>query len=330
MLKQEHQDGILFEKANTFCFDSESFRYLAATKCNVTFDDFQKQECTNSWTTSVTESVRLLGYILTRKPYHLNENQSLRKVALEILMLARPLMETLRLIIYNWLLYATGAVTNRMKLISDPIDIDLCSNCASSQNMQVESLPLMGYQWIRSKANTIQSHQCTSDGTSFLIEYTVQYHSITGSPSFTKEEWHNKFIDLLFKCDKLTHFLRQQKLLAQDDPFAPVLERFLVEQDQILCTPQTNSTMNETVCKALIFAKEQRVRNNILLNQSNEKLSLDEICQIIKELKSYESVQKQINSIVESRRSKMKMYEYPIKTNFVKNERFTKLTHSFQ
>jgi hypothetical protein len=88
--------------------------------------------------------------------------------------------------------------------------------------------------------------------------------------------------------------------------------------------------MNRKVCEILCFAKEQRVKNNIRLSESNERLSFTEICQIIEELKSYESVQKQIASIMEIRRSKMKAYEYPIKTNFVKNERFTKLTHSFQ
>jgi hypothetical protein len=196
--------------------------------------------------------------------------------------------------------------------------------------MQVESLSLMQYQWISSKTNTIQRHQCTSDGTNFLIEYTVQYHSIAESQSITKEKWRDNLVDFLFKCDKFTHFLRQQKLSAQDDPFAPILERFLNEEHQILCTSQTNSTMNRTVCDALSFVKEQRVKNNTRLNESNERLSLDEICRIIKELKSYESVEKQINSIVEGRRSKMKAYEYPIKTNFVKNERFTKLARSFQ
>ena len=54
MLKQEHLDDIPFQKQNTFCFDSESFRYLAARKCNVEFDDFQKEECWKSWTTSVS------------------------------------------------------------------------------------------------------------------------------------------------------------------------------------------------------------------------------------------------------------------------------------
>jgi hypothetical protein len=48
MLQDEHYDDIRFEKANTFCFDSESFRCLAARKCGVTFDQFQNKKCIKS------------------------------------------------------------------------------------------------------------------------------------------------------------------------------------------------------------------------------------------------------------------------------------------
>ena len=201
MLKQEHQDGIPFKKANTFCFDSESFRYLAARKCGVTFDDFQKQECTNSWTTSVTESVRLLKHITTREPYNLHEDQSPGKAALEIAMLARPLMETLRLIIYNWALCEMQVMNNRMILETKPVNIEICSNCAPSQLIQVGPLSLLRYQWNLSKVNPTQRHQCTSDGTNFFIEYKVKYSCVTESQSNTKDKWYYLFDDFLSKCD---------------------------------------------------------------------------------------------------------------------------------
>ncbi|CAF4020271.1 unnamed protein product [Rotaria sordida] len=108
MFKQEHLKDIPFEKKNTFCFDSESFRYLAARKCHVDFNEFVKQKCINNWTRSVAESVRLLRFILNLKPYNLNEWQSIKKASLEISILARPLMETLRLILYNWKLHEVG------------------------------------------------------------------------------------------------------------------------------------------------------------------------------------------------------------------------------
>ncbi|CAF4227378.1 unnamed protein product, partial [Rotaria sordida] len=111
-------------------FDSESFRYLAARKCGVEFDEFVKQKCINNWTRSVAESVRLLHFILNLKPYNLNEWQSIRKAVLEISILARPLMETLRLILYNWKLRETGTVTKGIVLNSNFVRTELCSNCA--------------------------------------------------------------------------------------------------------------------------------------------------------------------------------------------------------
>ncbi|CAF1133088.1 unnamed protein product [Rotaria sordida] len=134
IFKQEHLKDIPFEKKNTFCFDSESFRYLAAKKCGVEFDEFVKQESINSWTTSVTESIRLLHFILKLKPYDLNEWQSIRKASLEISILARPLMEKLRLILYNWKLRGTGTVTEGIVLNSNFVRTESCSNCAQTFN----------------------------------------------------------------------------------------------------------------------------------------------------------------------------------------------------
>ncbi|CAF3774286.1 unnamed protein product [Rotaria sordida] len=133
MFKQEHLKDIPFEKKNTFCFDSESFRYLAAKKCGVEFDEFVKQESINSWTTSVTESVRLLHFILNLKPYNLNEWQSIRKTSLEISILARPLMETLRLILYNWKLHEVGLTDKEIVINTVHVITKICSNCAKTQ-----------------------------------------------------------------------------------------------------------------------------------------------------------------------------------------------------
>ncbi|CAF5004782.1 unnamed protein product, partial [Rotaria sp. Silwood1] len=41
---------IPFDKSNTFCFDSESFRYLVAVRSGIEFDQYQKNEYQQSWT----------------------------------------------------------------------------------------------------------------------------------------------------------------------------------------------------------------------------------------------------------------------------------------
>ncbi|CAF4583898.1 unnamed protein product [Rotaria sp. Silwood1] len=133
MMEKEYQNEIPFQKKNTFCFDSESFRYLAARKCHVNFDEFVIQESISSWTTSVTESIRLLRCIRKYEPYYLNDWQSIGKAVLEITMLSRPLMETLRSILYNWKLRETGIVNHRMILNSNFLGSTLCSNCVEKK-----------------------------------------------------------------------------------------------------------------------------------------------------------------------------------------------------
>ena len=54
---------IPFKKENTFCFDNESFRYLVALQNNIQFNDMEKGDYENSWTTSVNQSHDLIDYI---------------------------------------------------------------------------------------------------------------------------------------------------------------------------------------------------------------------------------------------------------------------------
>jgi GTP-binding protein EngB required for normal cell division len=63
MLKSLPMADINFKKENTFCFDSESFRYLVALQNGISFDDLQREEYEMSWTKSVSEANRLVHYL---------------------------------------------------------------------------------------------------------------------------------------------------------------------------------------------------------------------------------------------------------------------------
>ena len=63
LLKSPPMQDIRFDKTNTFCFDSESFRYLVARQNGIEFDPSAKQDYQDSWEKSSTESKRLLQYI---------------------------------------------------------------------------------------------------------------------------------------------------------------------------------------------------------------------------------------------------------------------------
>jgi hypothetical protein len=326
MLKQEHHEGISFQKENTFCFDSESFRYLAARKCGVNFDEFQIQECIKSWTTSVIESIRLLDFIQTREAYFLYEWQSPKKCALEISMLARPLMETLRLILYNWKLRETGINTNQIILKSKSVTVEICTNCAQSSTVQVGSFWLVVYGSYKNEVH--KQCACPLNERHFVIEYIAEYGLVALPMDMSSDNFMTFFDSFLYKCDRLTYFLRQKGLSDRGDPFTPILDRFLDEERQLSKAASIKSNLNREVKEVLRSIRLIRQQNSMKLSESNERLSLNQIDQIISELKSIPDVNKQIECIKTSRQLKMQAHEYRVKVPSIKNKTFAKLTNS--
>ena len=65
MLHDLPDDRIPYKSSNTFCFDSEPFRHLAAIKKEITLKNNQELDDQNSWPKLVNESHRWLGKILS-------------------------------------------------------------------------------------------------------------------------------------------------------------------------------------------------------------------------------------------------------------------------
>ncbi|CAF3896050.1 unnamed protein product [Rotaria sp. Silwood1] len=326
IILQEYRNEILFKKNNTFCFDSESFRYLAARKCNVDFDEFIQQESINSWKTSVTESVRLLKFILRCKPYYLNDEQSVRKAALDIRMLSRPLMETLRSILYNWKLCETGYTTHKIILNSNSVTSKLCTKCVERKMVTVEHFHKIEYE--SKKRKTAQDCLCSIDEEHFLIEHIVKYELISEAMDQSCNQLENRFSDLLLKCDKLAHFLRQKELSTSNDPFALVLEKFFEEQQQICQTPNIDHTMNKKILDSLQSIKKMRMENQQKLLDSDENYSLSKLYQLVNQLKHIPDVEKQINSIEKSRQFKMQANEYRVELPLNRSKIFADFSDS--
>ncbi|CAF3436473.1 unnamed protein product [Rotaria sp. Silwood1] len=322
MLNDEHLNDIPFKKENTFCFDSESFRYLAAKKCNIDFDDYQKQEYISSWNTSVKESIRLLNFIQTCEPYYLEEWISPRRVTLDISMLARPLMETLRLIIYNSKINEAKLSANQMALNSNSVNIDMCTHCAQINVVDIGPFWLIQYKQPILKTDKNQHYRCPKNGRHFSIESIVTYEFVAQPAGLKNERWQSSFRNFLYKCDRLHHFLRQQGPSVDDDPFLPIIERYLDEEQEISQICNINSNMNRRVHEVLNTIKKIRQENSQQLFGSNERLSLNQVYQIINELIAIPTVKKQVDSIKRSRQLKMQENECIIPTNSIKNRIF--------
>jgi ribosome biogenesis GTPase A len=331
MLKNEYLHDIPFHRENIFCFDSELFRYLVARKCSVTFDNNQSENFIRSWSLSVTESLRLISFIRTRIPYylHIGGPQVTRQIALDISLFARPLMEALRLMIYNWKLSEINLNGCQIVLNSVPVRIEMCTHCAQIHIVQKGPVWIAQYQPLPLTTNANQHHLCPLDGQHFLIENIVYHDFVVKPTDLQTEQYPNLFRSFLLKCDRILHFLGQQGLLVNADPFEPILERFLQEEQEILQMDNINPDINRKTHEILQSIQEIRQENRQQLVESNERLLSRQVYQMIIDLTNTQAVRHQIDTIRTSRHTKMVENERRIPMNFIQNRFFSEFFKFF-
>ncbi|PKC66901.1 hypothetical protein RhiirA1_511006 [Rhizophagus irregularis] len=84
-----------------YCFDNESFRFLAAIKNGISFTDAHEKSFAESWKKSMDESSRLIEYIMTRPPHKVKDTLSLNNSRNLVMLLSRPLAKMEQLIQTN-------------------------------------------------------------------------------------------------------------------------------------------------------------------------------------------------------------------------------------
>ncbi|KAF0508682.1 p-loop containing nucleoside triphosphate hydrolase [Gigaspora margarita] len=92
-LKETFDIEIKIGRNIIYCFDNESFRFLAAKKEGMMFTDDEKRNFASSWKKSKEESVRLLQYIKDREPHEIIDTISLNNARQTVLLLREPLAE---------------------------------------------------------------------------------------------------------------------------------------------------------------------------------------------------------------------------------------------
>jgi predicted GTPase len=92
LLEQYKEVDIALRQRNVYCFDSESFRYLAAQKqYNKSLGHFE--ETRSSWEYSVGESKRLLDYFQTIPPHEVNSTVNLYETRHRVVQMTEPMAE---------------------------------------------------------------------------------------------------------------------------------------------------------------------------------------------------------------------------------------------
>lgn len=93
------QSGIELSTKTTYCFDSESFRYLAAFKNGTTMPN--EEDFVRSWKHSRVEAQRLIEFFKTRKPHSIRSTLSINGTRQVIMELTKPMAEISKLITDN-------------------------------------------------------------------------------------------------------------------------------------------------------------------------------------------------------------------------------------
>ena len=99
MLNKHREIGLVLENQNTFCFDSESFRYLAAFKNSVVMEN--EEDFRRSWVHSREEAVRLIEYFQSRTPHQVKSTLSMNGTRQLISELTKPMADISQIINTN-------------------------------------------------------------------------------------------------------------------------------------------------------------------------------------------------------------------------------------
>jgi ribosome biogenesis GTPase A len=309
MLSSDSINDIPFKKENTFCFDSESFRYLVALRNKIVFTEEDKHEYQTSWSISVKESNRLTDHIRRNlHPYFIrSEWQSIKHAQFEVSHMIRPMLETIRNILRNLILCKMNPpkVLIELRPKAALLPSAVCFTC-KRQPIQVGSF------WITPDCPHELANKCWTCSCSTtrhkLIDYVLEYRTMNNPSSFQPNEMNNMLNRLYFTSAEFSHFLIHGACSTNDDLFMLGLLQMIREEKDI-CDKKEAHHMNLQLVNDLEktrYEYEQRM-HEIASNQNRKTLTI--IYDEIKTVGSYPEIREQMNAVKESQQAAMKQYE---------------------
>ncbi len=301
---------ITFKKENTFCFDSEAFRYLVAHQNQIPFTDDEKREYETSWTVSVKESSRLIEYIRNNLPIHYIKDgwKSLKHAQFEIIHLIRPILETIRNILRNLILTNQQSTNNKsIELYSTVIHRPafLCNLCLSNA---IE----IGQFWIiedypHEMDKTCLMCSCSSDK-HIQIDYLNNYKLVNSSSISNKSELTDQKKILCHGSAACAYFLMNIVRCTKEDPFLIGLTRMIKEEEKILTQSQRNhfnlQLMNDLDELKQIY--KQQI-NEIIFNEDQN--NLDFIYKWINKINEIPMIKEQVLAMKKGQLIRIKQHQ---------------------
>ncbi|CAF2117480.1 unnamed protein product [Rotaria magnacalcarata] len=304
--------SVPFRKENTFCFDSESFRYLVARQNKIRFDNNEKEEYEMSWKTSVSESKRLVDYIrkdVTAYPID-NNIQSMKHAQFEILDMVRPILETMRNILRNLILQKMTSF--KASVILRP-KVNLCSgmHCpvCKPDLYFVGTFPIAYHP-----PHIVQQDRCCCDcplDQHTPMDYVLQYEVLNDGSSESEKQMNDMLRELCYSSAEFAYFLVQVVCCTNDDPFFLGFAQMIVEECDIT-NRQISSQLNTQLAndlRQLGKLYEERF-NEIAQQRTPTKLS--DVYNLMKNVTRFPVVREQIAVVKVGRKIMMKQHEYEI------------------
>ncbi|CAF3309880.1 unnamed protein product [Rotaria socialis] len=310
MLAESSMSDITFKKENTFCFDSESFRYLVALQSDVSFGYDEKTEYEHSWSTSVKESNRLIDYINIKLIVYRMENgwQSIKHAQFEISYMIRPILEAIRNILRNTILWNTTQSNQQIEQTSKPVSFN-ASRCRSCKGDPDE----VGQFWILlTRSHEIQnnSYTCLCNLDQHVpIEYSLEYKC----SNHTSTDFGKRMVDTL-KCMYqasaiFSHFLIHTAFARKDDPFLTGF-REMIAEETYLCTSKTPNDFNRLLLQELSDIENKYKQETQTMKSADARIDLPAIYELISIIGGICLVREQLVAVKKRHRMIIEQYEY--------------------
>ena len=248
---------IPFQISNTFCFDSESFRYLIILRNGIELSSDEEEEYEKSWTTSSNESKHLFRYICDKlKCYPYDEWKSVEHAQFQISELIRPMLETLRNNLRNLILLEDKSTEELIKLV--PIVLlqfsVICHRC-------VRRPKRFGEFWILPDDVHVIDDKCRNCDCSrnkhIEIDYELQYEIYSSADSSLSTKLKTNF-DLL-KQTILEFSQFYIDVLHPDKAKYPILSllKRMTDEERRICLEKDVECLNSKIYDALEYIKRR-------------------------------------------------------------------------
>ncbi|CAF3522110.1 unnamed protein product [Rotaria socialis] len=304
---------IPFKKANTFFFDSESSRYLIALHNGIRFNGQENEEYFMSWSKSVDESNRLLNYVCKElHPYSLHNGwQSVKHAQFEIVRLIRPILEAMRNILRNFILWDMDSPNKSIVLWPQPVprSSKLCTSC---QRHPIQA----GNFWIM--PDNIHEYQnrclvCSCHKNQHIaVDYKLKYKVFHHASNYEQNQMNDLINRMNFASIDFAYFLINVARSTTEDPFLVGLLGIIEEEKQI-CVQKKSNHLNSALVKELdeLIVSHKEQMKKIQSNPPED--NLEAIYERINTVCTYPMIREQIAVIRENKnKHRDKHYEVQV------------------